>query len=303
MLRSLKDLERYKVSATDGDIGSVADFLMDDRRWVIRYLVVDTGGFLGGRRVLITPMAFRQADYSASRFRLKLTMDKVKNSPSANLDLPVSRQYERLYTNYYGYPYYWEYGGLWGRGRSPGGVASDAPDLPLNPPGEPPSDAHLRSAKSVTGHHMEATDGSIGHVKDFIIDDETWAVRYMVIATSNWWPGKSVLIAPEWTTRISWLDRKVYLAMTRDAVRSSPEWSATYPVERDYEAQLYRHYAGIPGWAACDRSLEKVNPPTADQVLANATEMRDAWVARHEEEQLRSADAAVVGAAREARMP
>jgi hypothetical protein len=301
MLRSLKELERYKVSATDGDIGSVADFLMDDRRWVIRYLVVDTGGFLGGRRVLITPMAFRQADYSASRFRLKLTMERVENSPSANLDLPVSRQYERMYSNYYGYPYYWGHEGLWGRGRNPSGMAPDAPSVPLNPPGEPPSDAHLRSAKAVTGHHIEATDGSIGHVKDFIIDDETWAVRYMVIATSNWWPGKSVLIAPEWTTRISWLDRKIYLAITRDAVKSSPTWSATYPVERDYEALLYRHYAGISDRDARDQSPEKVEPPTADQVLARVTAMRDAWVARHEEEQIRSADDAVVRAAHEAR--
>ena len=119
MLRSLKNLERYKVSATDGDIGSVANFLMDDARWTVRYLVVETGGFFGGRQVLITPIAFREVDYSAERFRLSISMEKVKNSPNINLDLPVSQQHERDYYGYYGYPYYWGYGGLWGWAATP----------------------------------------------------------------------------------------------------------------------------------------------------------------------------------------
>ena len=110
MLRSLKNLERYKVSATDGDIGSVVNFLIDDTRWTVRYLVVDTGGFFGGRQVLVTPISFHQVDYSEERFRLSLTMDKIKNSPSIDLDRPVSRQAERDYYGYYGYPYYWGYG-------------------------------------------------------------------------------------------------------------------------------------------------------------------------------------------------
>jgi len=173
MLRSLKGIEKYKVSATDGDVGSVANFLVDDVGWAVRYLVVDTGGLLGGREVLITPIAFREVDYPANRFRLLLTIDKIKASPSVNLDLPVSRQYESEYNGYYGYPGYWGWGGLWGPGRSPGGLASGEPDASRSRLGEPPGDAHLRSAKDVTGYHIEATDGAIGHVKDFLVDDET----------------------------------------------------------------------------------------------------------------------------------
>jgi hypothetical protein len=256
MLRSLKVLERFKVSATDGDIGRVANFLMDDARWAVRYLVVDNGAFFGARQVLITPIAFREVDYSAERFRLSLTMEKVTNSPSVNFDLPVSRQHEREYYAYYGYPQYWGYGGLWGMGGYPGAMASAPHPKPQDRPGEPPPDAHLRSAKEITGYHIEASDGSIGHVRDFVVDDETWEIRYMVVDTANWWPGKSVLVAPQWARRISWLDRKVYLGMTRDAIKRSPEWSATFPIARAYEEELHRHYGGIPGWASADRSFD-----------------------------------------------
>src|SRR5208283_3789493 len=119
MLRSLKDLENYKVSATDGDIGHVVNFLLDDERWVARYLVVETGGSLGGRAVLISPISFRQADWSTRRFHLALTMEKIRNSPSVDVDKPVSRQHERDYYGYYGYPRYWDSTGSWGTGDFP----------------------------------------------------------------------------------------------------------------------------------------------------------------------------------------
>jgi hypothetical protein len=263
MLRSAKILEHFRVNATDGDIGTVVNFLMDDVTWTVRYLVVDTGGVFGGRRVLISPISFAEIDYSASRFRLTLTMEKVKNSPSVDLDLPVSRQQERDYYGYYGYPTYWGYGGLWGMGGRPAAMAVGAYPERRGRPAEPPSDAHLRSAKELTGYHIEGTDGGIGHVKDFMFDDETWEARYLVVGTTNWWPGKSVLVAPQWATRISWLDRKVYLGMTRDAIKGSPEWTGTFPIEREYEELLHRHYGRIPGWASRDRSFEGNPPPHA----------------------------------------
>jgi hypothetical protein len=256
MLRSLNLLEHFRVNALDGDIGRVVNFMIDDATWTVRYLVVNTGGVFAGRDVLISPISFGHVDFSASRFHLTISMDKVKNSPSVNLDLPVTRQHEREYYGYYGYPRYWGYGALWGMGGYPGAMASGMYASTEERPGEPASDPHLRSAKDVTGYHIEATDGSIGHVGDFVIDDETWEVRYMVIGTSNWWPGKRVLIAPAWASRISWLDRKVYVDMTRDAVKRSPEWTTTFPIQRDYEELLHRHYGRVPGWASRDRSFE-----------------------------------------------
>jgi hypothetical protein len=250
MLRSLKDLERYRVRATDGDVGSVVNFLFDDERWVVRYLVVETSGFFDGRRVLISPISFREATWSTRQFHLALTMDKVKNSPSVNADEPVSRQHERQYYGYYGYPYYWGSAGPWGMGAYPGLLAAmerkNGPAMPSDSSG----DVHLRSAKEVQGYRIQGSDEAIGHVDDFIVDDETWEVRYLVISTSNWWIGKTVLVAPRWTERVSWEDRKVYVDMTRQAVKSSPEWNAVAGINREYEVRLYDYYGRPVYWEA-----------------------------------------------------
>jgi sporulation protein YlmC with PRC-barrel domain len=248
MLRSLKHLERYKVTATDGDIGRVENFLLDDARWTVRYLVVATGGFLDGRQVLITPISFHDVDFPAERFRLSISRSKVIGSPPRSADLPVSQQYEQDYYSYYGYASYAAPGGLWGTGGHPAALASGSYHAPGEQLREPLFDVHLRSARELTGYHLEAVDGSIGHVKDFVVDDETWQIRYLIIATTNWWPGTTVLIAPEWASRASWTQGTMHLGMTREAIKSSPQWNDAYPIERSYEEQLYRHYSGVQGW-------------------------------------------------------
>lgn len=250
MLRSLKDLERYTVSATDGDVGSVTDVLLDDEGWIARYLVVQTSGsfFLGGPRVLISPISFRELDWSTHRFHLALTRDKVKNAPSVNVDKPVSRQHERDYSGYYGYSHYWGYAGYWGTGLYPGALSFGGPmDRSDEPASLASDDVHLRSAKEVRGYHIQGSDDTIGHVDDFIIDDETWVVRYLVVDTSNWWFGKKVLISPQWASHVSWEKRTVTLDMPRKAIKNSPEWNVADPVNREYEARLY-DYHGRPAY-------------------------------------------------------
>jgi len=255
MLRSLKELEGYAVSASDGDIGSVANFLLDDERWAIRYLVVNTGGLiLNGRQVLITPISFRQVDWTEQRFHLALTVDRIKNSPSVDTEKPVSRQHEREYLGYYGYPYYWGFSGLWGFGATPGLLAAGRREQ-SNEPLEKSGDAHLRSAKEVWGYHIEGSDASIGHLDDFIIDDETWEVRYLVIDTRNWWLDKKVLVAPHWASRISWEEQAVFVDLSRQAIKDSPKWDASAPVNREYEARLYDYYGRPVYWDAGERPL------------------------------------------------
>jgi hypothetical protein len=248
MLRSLKDLERYNVSATDGDIGSVADFLLDDERWAIRYLVVKTGSFFNERRVLVSPIFFREVDWSATRFHVALTMDKVKNSPSVDTNKPVSRQNERDYYGYFGYPYYWGSSGMWGTGNFPGTLLAREWYNPSADCTDEPGDAHLRSVQEVRGYHIQGSDESIGHVDDFIVDDLTWAIRYLVVDTSNWWVSKKVLIAPPWATRVSWGERNVYVDMPRQAIKDSPEWNAYAAVNREYETRLYDYYGRPVYW-------------------------------------------------------
>jgi hypothetical protein len=248
MLRSLKDIERYTVSATDGDVGSVVDFLLDDEHWAVRYLVAETGGFFDERRVLVSPIFLRQTDWSTQRLHVALTREKIKACPGIDTDKPVSRQYERDYYGYYGYPFYWGYPGLWGLGAYPGSLVAGAWDEAPSDRSSGAGDAHLRSAHEVRGYHVEGNDEAIGHIKDFIVDDATWQVRYLVVDTSNWWFGKNVLVAPHWASHVSWEQQKVHFDMSRQAIKSSPEWNAETPINREYEAHLYDYYGRPVYW-------------------------------------------------------
>jgi len=248
MLRSLKELENFTVGATDGDIGTVGDFYFDDGRWAVRYLVVQTGGFWEHPTpVLITPLAFRQVDWPTQRFHLALTQQKVKDSPSIDLDKPVSRQFEQDYYRYYGWPYYWGSDGLWGNMAYPAELVEAEARGPREDLDE--ADPNLRSLKEVTGYHLQGVDGEIGHVADLIVDDRTWAIRYLVVDTSNWWMGKQILLSPHWVERISWAENNVYLTLPREAIKNSPEWKPDQLVNREYEVRLYDYYGRPAYWA------------------------------------------------------
>jgi len=257
MLRSLKDIEGYTVRATDGDIGTVVNFLLDDEHWTVRYLIVMTSGLFEGSQVLISPISFRQVNWSTHRFELALTKQKVRDSPSVNVDKPVSRQHEWDYYRYYQYPHYWEHSGLWGMGAHPDVLATGGWK---GEPVERPADVHLRSAHDIRGHHLQGVDEEIGHVEDFIVDDESWEVRYLVVDTSNWWFGKKVLVAPRWASRVSWEENKVYVDITRAAVKNCPEWHPDAGVNREYEVRLYDYFGRPVYWESSDQRAEA--PPT-----------------------------------------
>jgi len=248
MLRSLKDLERYTVSASDGDIGHVVNFLLDDERWIVRYLVVETGGFSERREVLISPISFRQVEWSTRQFHLALTKERVQKSPGVEVNKPVSRQYEWDYSRYYEYPPYWAQTGLWGMGAYPRFLAATRwTNQPIECSTKP-FDVHLRSASEVRGYHVQGSDEEIGHVEDFIVDDETWEVRYLVVNTNNWWFGKKVLVAPHWASRVSWTEGNVYVDLPRQTIKSSPEWNAAAPINREYEVRLYDYFGRPAYW-------------------------------------------------------
>jgi hypothetical protein len=239
----------YTVDATDGEIGKVHDFLFDDERWTVRYLVVQAGGFFDDRRVLISPVSFRDVLWFDRRFRLDLTRDKVKHSPGVDTDQPVSRRRERDYYGYYGYPCYWGTTGVWGAGYYPGSLRTASPveavpEAVLRDSGN----AHLRSAAAVEGYGIQGSDDGIGFVKDLIVDDETWQVRYLVVDTSHWWWGQKVLVAPNWATRISWADRKISVNLSREAIKSSPPWDGS-TVHREYEVRLHDYHQQAGYWA------------------------------------------------------
>lgn len=238
-------LNGFTLKSRDGDIGHVSDFYVDDRHWAIRYLVADTGGWLAHRKVLISPYALGGISTEAGNVTINLTRRQIEDSPSLDSDKPVSRQYEELYHGHFGWPMYWN-------GPYTGGAypifMRDPEDWTESAVTVPPSDPHLRSTNDVHGHHVQANDSEIGHIDDFLIDDETWSIRYLVVDTRNWWPGKKVLVSPAWMERVSFDDKKVFAHLNRDVIREAPEYVPGMPLTREFETRLHQHYQRPGYW-------------------------------------------------------
>jgi hypothetical protein len=226
MLRSVKQLYGDKLGASDGELGHVKDFYFDDQNWVVRYLVADTGSWLSGRKVLISPHAFGSLDRAGKVLSVNLTRKQIENSPSIESHKPVSRQYEEEYYRYYGWPYYWQGDGLWGMGGFPilELPAKPLPSEPATASGPQPqsADAHLRSTQAVNGYHLQASDGIIGHVCDFMMDAQSWAIRQLVIKTGHRFSGKEVQIPTSQVDRVSYEESTVFVNLTKEAVQQSP---------------------------------------------------------------------------------
>jgi hypothetical protein len=248
MLMMTKNLKGFAIRATDGELGTVDQFYFDDETWVIRYLTVETGGWLGGRPVLISPISVVHTDWQAKRIDVSLTMKQVEGSPKIDTHQPVSRQHEAEYLGYYGYTDYWGGPSLWGSAYRPSALALPTTEMIADRIRRQSADSHLRSVEAVTGYHIEATDGEIGHVCGFVMDDEAWAIRFIEVATRNWWPGKKVLVSPAWIERVSWAESKVYLNLSREAIQSGPPYADDTPPNREYEITLYAHYDRPPYW-------------------------------------------------------
>ena len=252
MLITASHLSDFKVQATDGELGTVGGLYFDDDTWAIRYLLVNTGGWLNDRRVLVSPFSVVHMDLETKHLEVSLTKNQVQKSPDIDTQRPVSRQHEADFLGYYGYPYYWSGPYLWGAGYYPGDFAMQTAPYTKQPAtGNPDGqsyDSHLRSTEAVAGYNVNTPDGNIGHVDGFVIEDKTWAIRYLEIATRNWLPGKKVLISPAWIERISWLDSKVSIALVREAVKAAPAYIESRPITREYEEQLHSYYGQPPYW-------------------------------------------------------
>ena len=223
MLQSLKKLYRDKLAASDGEIGHINDFYFDDQSWAVRYVVVDTGAWLPGRQVLLSPHAFGASLHEEGKLLLvNLTRKQIEGSPSIDIHKPVSRQYEEEYYRYYGWPCYWQGDGLWGMSGFPI-LELPATPLPIEPatargPQPARADAHLRSTQAVDGYRLQASDGVIGHVCDFMMDAQSWAIRQLVIKTGHRFSGKEVQIPTRKVDRISYPDSTVFVNLTKEAV-------------------------------------------------------------------------------------
>jgi len=258
MLRRLHELLGYHINATDGEIGTVNDFYFDDQQWMIRYVVIDTGPWLFGRRLLVSTDVIGSIESLGELVNVNLTKEQVENSPDLDLEQPFTREQEIELHNYYGWPGYWTAMPLTG-------IAPMAPPVPI-PVGTTGAaaeayvaaesddavrptaadnrllDPNLRSLNDVRGYYLEATDGDIGHVADFFAGENEWVIRYMEVDTRNWLPGKHVLVGIDWVTAIDWAARKVQVKVNREQVKNSPEYDPQAALDRAYESRLHEHY-------------------------------------------------------------
>ena len=254
MLHRMHKLTGMTIGASDGEIGKIKDVYFDDRRWGVRYLVVDAGSWLENRKVLISPISVLGVDWEGQCVRVRLTREQVKGSPDIDPDKPVSRQHEMDVLRYYGYPDYWGGPLLWGTTAYP--FFDPAAEMPLTEPvlaeGAPPGDPHLQSAAEVKGYTLQtgvhAGDEIIGYVEDFLVDDESWAVRYLVVDTRKWLPGEHLVIPPEWASRVDWPQHLVQVSVTAAEVREAPRYDPALTLSRDYEQRLHAHYRRSGYW-------------------------------------------------------
>ena len=261
MLRNLRELESFTIHATDGVIGHIKDFYFDDESWVLRYFVVETGLLNAKRRTLISPMAMGIPDWPAKQVPTSLTQQQIRNGPDIDTDKPVSRQHEIGYGDYYGYPNYWGGGGLWGAGIYPDVLQAGqhlaeadrgnqpARRVPGQSKGEQRrhNDLHLRGANSILRYYVHATDGDIGHVDGILVDEKSWAIRYVIVNTSNWWLGHEVLLATEWIEDVYWAESTLNVSLTRESIRNAPHYDSKLPMTREQEQILHAFY-GRPGY-------------------------------------------------------
>lgn len=255
MLRNAEALHKLELHASDGVIGRVKDFFFDDHYWTIRYLVVETGSWTNSRKVLIATSVVEGLDWEQELLHVKLSRDQVRASPDIDTNSPVVREQERGLHEYYGWPAYWVGAGAV-TGMLPGTVSpgmnptlgagigvpvllsSATASLRTAPEGDP----SLRSGRAVCGYHIEAIDGTVGHVEDYLFNDHNWTLDHIVIDTRNWIPGKKVIISTEWIRQVMWSESLVNVGLGRETIRNAPEFDGEVPVSDDYANNLRRHY-------------------------------------------------------------
>jgi hypothetical protein len=263
MLFAVSGLIDCAVEASDGEVGVVKDFLFDDKTWKIRWMAVEAGDWLPGRRrVFIHPSAIAPFELSPKpslpmmsspatlRLTVKLARAQIEAGPHADEGAPVTKDMEGLLYDYYGWDPYW--GGSPFGGSPLANAEAQIVEQAAQRNGEahiPPLDGgdHLHSVAEFKGYTVHALDGDIGHIENCLVDDANWDIRYLVIATRNWWPGKIVQLAPYAVKDIDWFGEHINMNVTRDQVRSAPAWDPLAMANEVSEADLHRHF-GWPGY-------------------------------------------------------
>jgi len=258
MLRKLNALKGFDVVGKDEELGKVSDFYFDQDKFILRYLVLDTGNWLKHELTLISTEAFGKIDFKNRRILVNLNSGELENGPSLDKNKPVSRLMEEKVVKHYEWPLYWSSSNISASPTSP----PTAPNRELlfnyeeltdeqKQEREAEVESNLRSFNEVKGYHIHAVDKEFGHLEDLFVDEEGWLIRYLLIDTRNILPGKDVLIAPEWITRISWDSKEIYVNKSKKEIKEAPEYReerSDYLVDKNYEEKLHDHYGEDIYW-------------------------------------------------------
>lgn len=239
----------FTMEAKDGAVGKVKDLYFDDQDWTIRYLVIDTGPWILGRKLLFSPDGLATPNWDEKIFPVELTKDEVEKSPEIDLEKPVSPQHLMDLHAYYEWPS-WTYLPMASSMYpvlTPRPFSSNEDKFNTPQQKQTPNYPHLRSAKEVVGDSIQAKDGKIGHVEDFFISD-TWTIRYMLVDTKDWLPGRKVLVSPMQILRVAWPTHNVYVDLTRTQIKDSPAYDPANPIEPAYELEYFRKLGVDPYW-------------------------------------------------------
>ncbi len=250
MFKHLRDLEGFRLAAEDGEIGHVTDVYFEDDDWVVRYLVVATGSWLFGKKVLISPNSVEAIRWETKCIKVSLTTEQVRNSPDIDTDRPISRQQEAEYHLYYNFPPYWGGVALWGRYDQPGGETEPEESKAVEQDREYGAhwDSHLRSAHEVRGYRVVAVDGQVGHLDNLLMDPDSWAIRYLVVNTGKVLKKHEVLFAPKLVDRIVWAEATFKVNTSKQLIETAPEYERAHEIDRDHEERLFKHYTTHPYW-------------------------------------------------------
>ncbi|CQR47515.1 PRC-barrel domain protein [Paraliobacillus sp. PM-2] len=242
-------VKQLKINASDGKLGGVLDIYFDDKFWTVRYLVVDTRKWLPGKKVLLSPVSFDSVDMENGSLHVLATTEMIKNAPNQHEDEPVSKQAETKLINYYGWPNYsFGLGGLagpWGGYTYPQDLvdAQNSGLLQNDVSTDDAMDHHLRSVNEIDGsffgYRVEASDGEIGHVSDFVIDDENWKIYYIVVNTNDPLASDHILLSTDWINKVEWASQKVFIDLTKDQFKEIKDFDPNEPITRAYEEKLY----------------------------------------------------------------
>jgi len=238
MLRSLKTLQGYNVTTLDGPLGTVVDFYLGDVSLAVRYVVVDTGKLFSGRKVLLSPTALGEPDWATKALPVNHTREQVRTSPSIDLHKPVSRLQEEALHKHYAWTAYWA-------PSVPVGVS--APGEEKTPSKEDEVKSNLRSLSEVIGYKVGSLDGEAGTLDDFIVDDEQWVLRMLVVNTGGPVLAKPVVLTIRWVGRFSWDESTVFIDKQREDVAEAPTFDPTEPINEEVETRFYDYFGRLAG--------------------------------------------------------